>query len=176
MSQQISTVEFQEFREMMDRVAERMGLLVTPDILGTGCVPVKVLKLHHNAVEPHYATDGSGCFDLYSIDEANIDGARVFRTGLAFEIPRGYTMLLFSRSGMGFNNDVRLANCVGVIDSDYRGEVLVKLREDGDPMHIRYGSRIAQALIVRAPKAAIQMVEALEESTRGVGGFGSTGS
>lgn len=84
-------------------------------------------------------------------------------------------MLIFSRSGHGFNHDVRLANCVGVIDSDYRGEVLVKLRADGsDRPYFTPGNRIAQALVLPVERQTFTFVDELPKSER-TGGLGSTG-
>src|SRR5690606_14138784 len=100
------------------------------------------------------------------------DGRPVtFATGLAFEVPPGWVMLIFSRSGHGFNSNTRLANCVGVIDSDYRGEVKVKLTSDGGFLKVYDGDRIAQAMLV--PAVAVQLVEVdkLSATDRGEGGF-----
>ena len=87
-------------------------------------------------------------------------------------------MLVFSRSGHGFKNNVRLANCVGVIDSDYRGEVMVKLVYDGftSNLLVRNGDRIAQAMLVPAQQVTFEVVEELNTTERGTKGFGSTGS
>ncbi len=144
-----------------------------------------VKKTHPDAVLPSYATQGAACFDLYA---ATVTGpllpgdAVEVGTGLAFEIPQGYGMLVFSRSGHGFSHDIRLANCVGVIDSDYRGEVLLKLRsdrsaEDERPaLTIRPGDRVAQAMLVPIPTIdRIRVVDELSSTARGAGGFGSTG-
>lgn len=89
-------------------------------------------------------------------------------------------MLVFSRSGHGFNYGVRLANCVGVIDSDYRGEVKVKLIHDtgagnGDYLSVSHGERIAQGLIIPIQKVSFEEVDALSETARGEGEFGSAG-
>lgn len=146
---------------------------------------IKVKKLHKDAQIPKYMTLGSACFDLHALIESD-DGLEVvkeghpviFRTGLAFEIPNGYVMLIFSRSSMGFKNNLRLANCVGVIDSDYRGEVMVKLTYDGfnpDGIGIVNGERIAQCMLVKLPLLTITEVEELSDTERGTGGFGSTG-
>lgn len=81
---------------------------------------VKIKKLHPDAIIPTYGTDGAGAFDLYALeggDWIENGDAYTFRTGLSFEIPEGYVMLAFSRSGMGFNYNIRLSNGVGVIDS-----------------------------------------------------------
>ena len=145
---------------------------------------LKFKKLHPDAITPTYATPGSGCFDLYSIDDGSLHPvdphAAIFRTGLAFEIPEGWIMVIDSRSGHGFKNAIRLSNCSGQIDSDYRGEVCVSLRYDGNPMYrsikFRAGERIAQAKLIPAPRVQLEEVDALSETQRGAGGFGSTGS
>lgn len=147
-------------------------------------MPLFVKKLHPDAIVPTYATDGSACFDLYAIDDGRMHPAdahaATYRTGLAFEVPNGWAMEIFSRSGHGFNNAIRLSNCVGIIDSDYRGEVQVALRFDGSyayrSMKLRAGDRIAQAKLVRAPRVQFRVVEELSTTTRGLGGFGSTGN
>ena len=141
---------------------------------------MKVQKLHPNAMLPVRATDGAACFDLHALCESTLyvppGGSLTVHTGLAFEIPAGHVMLIFSRSGHGFKSDIRLANCVGVIDSDYRGGVQVKLRSDGEyPLTVCHGDRIAQAMVLPIPRVAFECVDALGETLRGVGGFGSTG-
>lgn len=143
---------------------------------------LKVKKLHEEAVLPQYATPGAACFDLHSIDfgiveDSVIGGPRVFRTGLSFEVPTGHVMLVFSRSGHGFKHGIRLVNCVGVIDSDYRGEVMVGLTKDADGhVAIQKGDRIAQAMIIPIPSVGLHIVKELSETERGEGGFGSTGA
>lgn len=141
---------------------------------------LKVKKLHPDAIIPTYATEGSACFDLHAIDDGHVDDIShpmdILGTGLAFEIPKGYQMLVFSRSGHGFNHEVRLANCVGVIDSDYRGEVKVKLTADSEGcLTIRKGDRIAQAQLIPVHRVTFEEVSELTETERGNGGFGSTG-
>lgn len=145
---------------------------------------MKFKKLHPDAVAPTYATAGSACFDLKAVGcpvntPINADDHRTFRTGLAFEIPQDHVMLIFSRSGHGFNNSIRLSNCTGVIDADYRGEVQVRLRSDdnmGNVFLVSPGDRIAQGMVI--PVSQVQFVEATElgASARGTGGFGSTGA
>ena len=133
---------------------------------------VKVRRLHPRAVVPSFATGGAAAFDLVAVKREG----QVFDTGLAFEIPPGYAMFIYSRSGMGFKDNTRLSNCVGVIDSDYRGEVKVKLaRDDGKPIDAQVGDRIAQAVIMRLPKVEFEEVRELSDTERGAGGFGSTG-
>lgn len=138
---------------------------------------IKIKKLSKEAVTPSYATDGSGAFDLTCTNSSVVLPHGFFHTGLAFEIPKGSVMLLFSRSGHGFAKDIRLANCVGVIDSDYRGEVKIKLANDG--VHFQKfnaGERIAQAIVIPVPQVEFEVTEELEETERGEGGFGSTGA
>lgn len=141
---------------------------------------LRVQKLHPDAKLPTYGTLGAACFDLHALEGGMVStGAPfAFRTGLAFEVPEDHVMLIFSRSGHGFNSGVRLANCVGVIDSDYRGEVLVKLGIDklGGSFAVEPGDRIAQAMLLPAAQATFEEVGALSETDRGAGGFGSTGA
>lgn len=145
---------------------------------------LKIKKLHPDAIVPKFATDGSACFDLHAVDCGNQHPVytgigNTFRTGLAFEIPPGHVMLVYSRSGHGFKNDTRLANAVGVIDADYRGEVMVRLTRDGgssDVLRVNHGDRIAQAMILELPYVHFEEVEELSDTARGTGGFGSTGT
>ena len=160
---------------------------------------LKVQKLHPGAILPKYQTLGAACFDLHALAGFSQPAVKLapgdtltLRTGLAFEIPQGHVMLVFSRSGHGFKNDVRLSNCVGVIDSDYRGELLVKLCNDQPKysptpfgshsaedaftaMVIRPSDRIAQAMIVPIPRVELIEVDELSTTERGASGIGSTG-
>lgn len=140
---------------------------------------LKVKKLHANAKLPVYGSQGAACFDLHYADymQGDLLPGKVTKvpTGLAFEIPEGHCMLLFGRSGMGAKG-IRLANCVGVIDSDYRGEVAVLIFNDSDQIKcIAPGERIAQAMIIPVPACSFEQVSELSDTTRGEGGFGSTG-
>ena len=146
---------------------------------------VKIVKLIPEAKTPTYATDGSAAFDLYAATyqkgtfEDSVQVTAIFGTGLSFEVPVGHVMLIFSRSGHGFKNNVRLANCVGVIDSDYRGEVMVKLTYDSDKntgLRLDSGDRIAQAMILPIERVSFTEVDSLSETERGTAGFGSSGS
>lgn len=159
---------------------------------------VKVKKLYPDAKLPVYLTEGSACFDLpfcESSPEGSVDTAEnkegntlwaavTLPTGLAFEIPDGHVMFIFPRSGLAFNKAITLANCVGVIDPDYRGEVKVKLVPNGGEntkkliafiKELKNGARIAQALVLPYPRVAFKQVEELSVTERGFGGFGSTG-
>lgn len=134
---------------------------------------IKIKKLSDDARVPEYATDGSAAFDLYAASR----NGEVYGTGLSFEIPDGYAMLIFSRSGDGFNRNISLVNSVGVIDSDYRGEVKVRFRYGSNvslPSH-EVGDRIAQGIVIPIPKVSFKVSDYLTETERGTGGFGSTG-
>lgn len=140
---------------------------------------LKLKKLEPRAIIPNYATAGAAAFDLHALESGHVLNGKdaVIRTGLAFEIPEGYVMLVVGRSGHGFKHNVRLANCLGVIDSDYRGEVMVKLVTDSDQtaLYFEAGERIAQAMIVPVAQVELTEVEDLSETARGENGFGSTG-
>lgn len=130
---------------------------------------------------PFYATPGSAAMDLHAcIDEAAVipaGGRRMIPTGLAIALPSAdYVALVYARSGLGIRHGVAPANCVGVIDSDYRGEIIVGLQNSGESdFTVRPGDRIAQLMIAPVVRANLQMVEELDETARGAGGFGSTG-
>lgn len=144
---------------------------------------LKVYKSHPLAHIPTYATQGSACFDIYAaIDEPYwccVGEPVIVPTGLKFDIPEGWVLMVYSRSGHGFKNDVRLANCVGIIDSDYTGELMVKLTQDVDdikPFRIDHGDRIAQGMLM--PVTHVRMVEinkAPDKKGNRDGGMGSTG-
>lgn len=145
--------------------------------------PILIKTLRDTARVPTYASHGAACFDFFACDQDCVvtilepGQQRTIGTGLCFEIPHGFVMLIYSRSGHGFKNGVRLANCVGVIDSDYRGEVQVALRNDGSEVfHVSRGDRIAQGMIVPAPQTTFTVVQTLTDTARGTGGFGSTGA
>lgn len=130
---------------------------------------------------PFYATPGSAAMDLHAcMDEAvtiPAGGRRTIPTGLAIALPSAdYVALVYARSGLGIKHGVAPANCVGVIDSDYRGEILVGLQNSGESeFTVRPGDRIAQLMIAPVVRANLQMVDELDETVRGSGGFGSTG-
>lgn len=131
---------------------------------------------------PFYATPGSAAMDLHAcIDDSVVippNARRVIPTGLAIALPSAeYVALVFARSGLGIKHGIAPANCVGVIDSDYRGEIMVGLQNSGDSdFTIQPGDRIAQMMITPVIQAQIQMVEDLDDTQRGTGGFGSTGT
>jgi dUTP pyrophosphatase len=138
----------------------------------------KIQKLTETAIIPQYATTGAACFDLHAAEGGTVEarGCGAFKTGLALEIPAGHAMMIYSRSGHGFKNGLRLANCVGVIDSDYRGEVEVKLQNDSNiAFSFEPGDRIAQAMVIPVVKVEFEESTELSTTERGAGGFGSTG-
>ena len=133
-----------------------------------------------NAQLPVKATTGSACFDIFAANDeplsVNYVTAPLIPTGLKPNIPEGYVLMIYSRSGHGFNYGIRLVNCVGVIDSDYHQEIMVKLRHDdpyGEELVINPGDRIAQAMLIPVLDYEVEQVAAVEQNDRG--GFGSTG-
>jgi dUTP pyrophosphatase len=138
---------------------------------------VKVKKLHPYAVIPSYAKDGDAGLDL-TATSMNIDnrGYFVYGTGLAFEIPKGYVGLIFPRSSIS-KKDLALSNCVGVIDSGYRGEVSFKFYPTSSKHNIyNIGDRIGQLIIMPYPQITLVESDELSETERGAGGYGSTGN
>lgn len=140
---------------------------------------IRFKKLNERAKMPTRSSDGAAGWDLFCTENTGwvVQNPTTVGTGLAVEIPEGYAMLVLSRSGHGFKHSTRLANCVGLIDSDYRGEIKVKLTRDEDItdfLSIGVGDRIAQAIIVPIPEVEWEEGE-LSGTSRGEGGFGSTG-
>ena len=137
-------------------------------------VKLKIKKLHEHAVIPSYAKHGDAGMDLTATEKSYDEfGNAVYKVGLAFEIPLGYVGLLFPRSSNS-KQDLILSNSVGVIDSGYRGEVMVKFKRVGTQEY-NEGERIAQLVIMKLPHVDIEEVDELTSSDRGEGGFGSTG-
>lgn len=139
---------------------------------------VKIKKIFPEAIEPKRGTDGSAGYDLFSCDATIILPGKscMITTGIAMEIPNGYVGLVFARSGLATKQGLRPANCVGVIDSDYRGEIKVCLYNDSfDVREVNFGDRIAQIVIVPYIYPNLEVVENLSDTERGDGGFGSTG-
>lgn len=135
---------------------------------------IKIKKLHPKAVIPFYATDGSGAMDLTAIKAEKIDYQHYrYFFGLAFEIPKNKVGLIFPRSSCYKQRQI-MSNCVGVIDSDYRGEVSVIMIGTSESSYIK-GDRVAQIMFIDAPQVEWIEVEELSKTERGVGGYGSTG-
>lgn len=143
---------------------------------------VNITKVRENAIIPTKATSGSAGFDLHACTDKDLtikkgDLIRI-PCGVAIELPNSeYAAFIFARSGLGIKYGISLSNGVGVIDSDYRGEIQVGLcrTSDGDPYTIKNGDRIAQMIIMPVSNVSFKLVENLGESGRGSGGFGSTG-
>lgn len=166
-------------------------------------IPVKVKKLHEDAVIPAYAKAMDAGFDLVAVQDVLVaPGASVkVPTGLAFAIPAGYELQVRPRSGISAKTKLRLSNAPGTIDAGYRGEVCVLIdnyRErsgvvgtecfsvgeqkvlvadetDAHAYLIQKGDRIAQGVLARVPQAVFEEVDELDETERGTGGFGSSG-
>ena len=143
-------------------------------------VPVQVKRLPHGeGLElPGYATDGAAGMDVLSAEDLILaPGARhAVATGLALAIPVGFEVQVRPRSGLALKHGITVPNTPGTIDSDYRGELKVILINHGnEPFEVRRGDRIAQLVLAPVTRAAWQVVEELDETARGEGGFGSTG-
>ena len=141
---------------------------------------INIKKLNENAVVPTYGSEFSAGADLYALaDEPIVIEAHktvLVHTGVAMEIPTGYVGLVFARSGLATKRALAPANKVGVIDSDYRGEIMVALHNHGDePKTVESGERIAQLVLVPYLTAEFDEVDELSDTVRGEGGFGSTG-
>ena len=138
-------------------------------------------KIGREIPTPFYASAGAAAMDLHAcIDEAvTIPAGKraVIPTGIAIALPDpGYVALVFARSGLGIKHGIAPANCVGVIDSDYRGEIMVGLQNSGDTDYtIQPADRIAQLMLTPVVQANVELVDELDDTQRGAGGFGSTG-
>ncbi|MBS1240500.1 MAG: dUTP diphosphatase [Proteobacteria bacterium] len=143
-------------------------------------VPVRVKRLEHGeGLElPLYATDGAAGMDVLSAEDVTLaPGMRhAVATGLAVAIPPGYEIQVRPRSGLALKHGVSVPNTPGTIDSDYRGEVKVILINFGaEPFEIRRGDRVAQLVLAPVTRGRWAVVDELDETERGDGGFGSTG-
>lgn len=141
---------------------------------------IRVKKLRENAMLPTYGSAEAAGADLYACLEETVflqPGETAWiPTGIALEVPKGCAGLVYARSSMGAKRGLAPANKVGVIDSDYRGEIrVVLLNHSKQPQSIEHGERVAQFLITPVLTPAYVEVEELSETTRGAGGFGSTG-
>ena len=138
-------------------------------------------KIGQEIPAPFYASAGAAAMDLHACIDAAVTipagERRMIPTGIAIALPSAdYVALVYARSGLGVKHGVAPANCVGVIDSDYRGELTVGLVNHGDvPYTIQPGDRIAQLMVLPILRPTLTVVEELDETERGSGGFGSTG-
>ena len=144
-------------------------------------VDMKIKRVQEDAVLPTYGTEGSGALDFYAAEDVTVWDERTYRVGLgvAVEVPKGFVLQLVPRSSIGMNTPLRMPNSIGVIDSDYRGEVAAIYVNDETkgmiPYQINKGDRIAQGYLVPTPKINLVEVEELSDTARGDNGFGSTG-
>ena len=141
---------------------------------------IKVKKLDERAVLPTYGSDFAAGADLYAVSDCDITIAPaetvLVHTGLSMEIPEGYAGLIYARSGLASKKGLAPANKVGVVDSDYRGEIQVGLINRGnEPFKVQRNDRIAQMMFLPICHAAFTVCAELDETQRGAGGFGSTG-
>ena len=141
---------------------------------------LQVKRLKPTAKLPERQTAGSVGYDISACLDAEISimpgETHKVGSGLAIALQPGYAAFIYARSGLGIKHGIAPANCVGVIDSDYRGEIIVGLRNSSNNTYtIRDGDRIAQMVIAKCELPEINLCENLEETIRGDGGFGSTG-
>jgi dUTP pyrophosphatase len=143
-------------------------------------IQLRIRRLPHCHSVPKYASEGAAGMDLYAAieEEKSLSPGERMRmpTGVAIEIPPGYQGQVVPRSGLADRHGISLTNCVGTIDSDYRGEVQVLIINHGnEPFTFKRGDRVAQLVLVAVPPVEIVEVDELSTSARGAGGFGSTG-
>ena len=141
---------------------------------------MKIKKLNDSAIMPTYGSEFSAGADLYACEGGEVvigaGETRLIHTGIALEIPSGYVGLIYARSGLATKRGLAPANKVGVIDSDYRGEIMVALyNQSGKEQSICDGERIAQIVFTPYATAEFELCDELEDTARGDGGFGSTG-
>ncbi len=148
---------------------------------------IRIKKLHPDAVIPKYATNGSSGFDLVALEDVSLKPGQVglVKTGLAIDVGPGYELQVRPRSGLSLKTYLRVANSPGTVDADYRGEVSVIMENTVNMIYfqddsvgtafIKKGDRIAQGVVCPVVRADIEVVEYLDETDRGAGGFGSSG-
>lgn len=164
-----------ELNDMLNKLGKDVESEV---IYNTNQMEVKIKKLSPNAVIPTYSKDGDAGMDLVATEViSNTTFDVTYGTGIAMEIPKGYVGLIFPRSSVR-KYDLSLSNCVGVIDSGYRGEIQATFKKTQglDSMSYKKGDRIAQIIIIPYPSIKFVEVDDLTSTERGEGGFGSTGS
>lgn len=140
---------------------------------------IKIKRLQDNVKLPKYGTNGAAAFDFYLPENIKIYGFHKLKIplGIAVEIPEGYALLIIPRSSLGFKTRLRQSNSVGLIDSDYRGEINLVLDNNSFFVkHLKAGERVAQGFIIPVPQVEFEEVNELSETERGTGGFGSTGA
>ncbi|GAA7575469.1 dUTP diphosphatase [Helicobacter pylori] len=139
---------------------------------------IKIQKIHPNALIPKYQTEGSSGFDLHAVEEVMIKSHSVglVKIGICLSLEAGYELQVRTRSGLALNHQVVVLNSPGTVDNDYRGEIKVILANLSDKdFKVQVGDRIAQGVVQKTYKAEFIECERLDETSRGSGGFGSTG-
>lgn len=139
---------------------------------------VQMTRIHPDAILPHYVHPGDSGMDVYSVEDLTIaPGDTAFvHTGLQIAVPEGYEAQMRPKSGLALKHSVTLLNSPGTVDSGYRGELCVIVINHGrEPFHVKKHTKIAQMVICPVVRAEIIEVERLDDTTRGAGGFGSTG-
>ena len=142
---------------------------------------INIKKLNEKATLPTYGSEFAAGCDLYACIDSEttiLPGeTALIKTGLAIELPIGYASFIYARSGLASKKGLAPANKVGVIDADYRGEIMVALHNHGDkPQVVEHGDRVAQMVFVPYYTADFILVDELDDTLRGEGGFGSTGT
>lgn len=142
---------------------------------------IKIKKITPDAIIPTRGSEEAAGVDLYSNEEFSIilypGKSAMIHTGICVEIPNGYVGLVYPRSGLASKQGLRLSNCVGVVDSDYRGEIMLSVYNDSDERQVvKNKERIAQLVIAPYETVSFEVVDELSRSGRGEGGFGSTGT
>ena len=183
---EVTTYEYNEDGKLMKKTVEK-NVWHYEDSSDSSLLSVNIKKLDDWATIPVKSSDFAAGFDLFACPD-NHDGKPIasilpgmsakIRTGIAMSIPKGYFGAIYARSGLASKKGLRPANCVGVIDSDYRGEIIVVLYNDSDRTQIvAPKDRIAQIIISPyAQNAELVEVNELDDTVRGDGGFGSTGT
>jgi dUTP pyrophosphatase len=143
-------------------------------------LPIRLQRLNDGATIPSYAYEADAGLDLSSSVDATLEPfeRKLIPTGLAIAIPEGYAGFVLPRSGLAFREGLSMANTPGLIDSHYRGELkVIAINLDAhESIHITKGERIAQLVILPVPPIKIEVVDTLESTDRGAGGFGSSGT
>ena len=142
---------------------------------------LSVMKLRQTANLPKRQTFGSVGYDIVACIDSEVIIApgetQKIGSGIAIALDDGYAAFIYARSGLGINKGIIPANCVGIIDSDYRGEIIVGLKNNSnEPFKVNNGDRIAQMVITKCETPELVLCEILRETIRNTGGFGSTGS
>lgn len=139
---------------------------------------IKVKKLSEGAILPCYAHDGDAGMDVFSVEHCFLypGDRKMVKTGLSFEIPKGFEIQVRPKSGLSLKNGLTILNTPGTLDSGYRGELgVILFNTTKEVYEIKNGQKIAQIILSRYEEAEVEEVKELGESERGEGGFGSTG-